>query len=689
VLHRWLQVILFTIMGGLAAILYLQQTTPIYVAEAQLEMSVRRPKVTTSEAVFEDSGGDTDSIFNTRFAKFKSPAMERLVAREYMKQYPAQGDGETAVGAEVLADCLRYVRWYKDPSADIVYVSYQDSDPEFAARLVNILTYCAGVLMMEENKAISDEAVKWLVSQVQEQKDSLEKVETQLAATRLDFRLDSLEQRKTAVGQSLLAVSLEKDELVSRLSSRKAVYDYVSGLKELKHNLEMLPTGLPKEEQLNELISAWRSANDDLLAAGDRYTEIHPEYRAAAEREVRARNRLEQFINTSTQSVLSEIKLLEKQVGLVDERINSLNNEALELEKQVVSGAQRLQSLERRRDAADNAYQTMLRRVEEARLSADENMAFTKVIRTATVPRFPVSPVKTKILATGVILGTVVGCAFAFLLAFLTDKIETVTALKELGLNILATVPAHKRQNLRNNLATIALRDKFNPMVETFAGINSLISSKKYNSHTKVVLMSSVEPGEGKTVSACNLAISSAQNGVRTLLIDADLRRPQMAKVFNIDENHPGLLEWLSTSDRKLTCAALVTPDIIPNLDVISSRKDGQINPAELLGRSDTVELLDWARNNYDRVIIDSAPLGPVVDARILANLVDCIILVSRLGKTNRRRLKFSLDKFNEIDAHVLGCIANDVSHSLAGLFDGAEGYSSGYGGGYKSYGRD
>ena len=84
VLHRWILVMLLAIAGGLVGILYCELVTPVYKAEAQLEMSVRRPRVTTSEAVFDDSSaGDSDSIFNTRFAKFKSPAMERLAAREY------------------------------------------------------------------------------------------------------------------------------------------------------------------------------------------------------------------------------------------------------------------------------------------------------------------------------------------------------------------------------------------------------------------------------------------------------------------------------------------------------------------------------------------------------------------------------------------------------------------------------
>ena len=196
-------------------------------------------------------------------------------------------------------------------------------------------------------------------------------------------------------------------------------------------------------------------------------------------------------------------------------------------------------------------------------------------------------------------------------------------------------------------------------------------------------------PGEGKTISACNLAISSALNGARTLLIDGDLRRPQLVNIFNLDEEHPSLLEWLSNGEQTLEHNQLVFKGIIDNLDVIVSRPLKEINPAELLGRGRLAELLDWARKNYDRIIIDSPPLGPVGDAQVLANQADSTIIVSRLGKTRRRGLKFALSRFREIDAYVLGCIANDVPHSLVGLFGGAEGYGYGYDGSYKPYGRD
>lgn len=693
VLRRWVTVLIFGIFSGLGGVLYTQLAVPFYVAEAQLEMGVRRPRASSNKAVFEDSneGRDTDAIFNTRFAKFKSPAMERLATHEYFEKYPDQTTTRKGVeiGRYTLAECVRHVSWHKDSSANIVYVSYESSDPEFAARLVNVLTHCAGVLMMQENQALSDEAVKWLISQAGDQRDELEEVERQLANIRKELQLDSLQRQAAVLEQSLAAVSQEKEVLISRLASRKTVYDFVSELKETDSNLEMLPTGLPKEELLSELMHTWRTTHNELLLAADRYTEIHPEYRQAAEREVRARRRAEQFIELSSKAVLNEIELLGKQVSQVDERIEIMKNEAVELEQLLTLGTQRLQSLQRKRDAADNAYQTLLRRMEEARLSADESMAYTQVIRNASVPRIPVSPRKMQAIAFSIILGVFAGSALAVVLAFWADKIASVNDLKALNLNVLGTIPTQKKMNSRSELATIGLRDKFSHIVEIFAGINALISSDKYIDRTQVMLISSVMPGEGKSISACNLAISSALNGSRTLLIDGDLRRPQLVNVFGIDEEHPSLLEWLSNGSNTLQHDQLVSEDIIENLNVITSRHLKDINPAELLGRGRLAELITWARQHYDRIIIDSPPLGPVGDAQVLANHADSVIVVSRIGQTRRRGLKFALARFHEIDAHVLGCIANDVKHSLSGMFGGAEGYGYGYGGSYKSYGRD
>jgi len=209
--------------------------------------------------------------------------------------------------------------------------------------------------------------------------------------------------------------------------------------------------------------------------------------------------------------------------------------------------------------------------MEEARVAADEDTAFVKVIRKAEVPSVPLSPDKKKALALSVFIGLVVGSGLALLREIWTDKICSVNELRAMGLTILGTLPSVKTIISRGELAMVGVRDKFSPVVEVFAGINTLISSNRYRGQTQVVLVCSALPGEGKTISASNLAVSSAHNGTKTLLIDADLRRPRVAGIFHIDEEKPSLLEWMADDDTDLEHDQLVSSDVVENLDVITS----------------------------------------------------------------------------------------------------------------------
>lgn len=681
VLRRWPLMLLFAGLGGLGGIIKYAVTDPIYLAKADIEMSIRRPKVINNEVMFEDnSGAGEDVVFNTRFAKFRSPAMEDLASRVFFERYPA---GEyirrkSGVGVEKLAFWVRQVNWWKDSQANIVNVSFESTDAEFAARLVNVMTDCAGMLMVQENQALSDGAVQWLLTQAEEKRDSLEIVEGQLADIRQELQLDSVEQRRGLLDTMQSTLTQEKALLENQLASRETVYEFIKTLKESDDSLETLPTGLPKEQQLSELLAAWQAANDQLLQISDRFTELHPQYQQAAEQEGRARNRLDQFIALTTKAVQNEIKLLGKQVMQVDERVEAMKKESLDLDDKLAEGDRRLQRLERQREAADISYQSVLTRMEEARLAADENTAYVKVIREAAVPIIPEAPVKSKMLLAGIFIGGVLGAGIAILLELLKDTIASVNELRALGLTILGALPSVRPVIARGELAMIGVKDKFSPVVEVFAGIGNLVSSEKYKRQTKVLMLCSGLPGEGKTVSACNLAISCANNGSKTLLIDGDLRRPRVAGVFRIDEDHPSLLEWMADGGETLEHDDLVSPNVVENLDVITSRPLRDISPSEFLGRRPLRDLIDWARKDYDRIIIDSPPLGIVGDGLVLADHADAVILVSRIGVGRRRTLKFVMGQLKAIEAPVLGCIANDVPHSLAGKFGGGEGYGSG-----------
>ena len=651
-----------------------------------MEMSVRQPKVVNSQAVYDDSGGSRDrsSIINTRFAEFRSPAMERMATAEYQKRYP-----EEKRSGESLAKSVRQVEWSQDKKANIIWVAAYSSEPKFAAQLANVLADCAGFLMIEKNKKQSDSAVQWLEVQVKAKRDLLDDVVSRKADLRKKLKLDSLNQQKLeiseALGQAAREISVARVEF-EQLSTISA---FMAELFELDSiDYDRLPAGLPRQDELNGLISRWRGVRYALEEARERYTEAHPDVVSLREDLARECARIDQFLNASSDALEKQIALLKRQIDQQEKSTREQKSKLVELEQKVVSGEIQLQRLENEFEVADNLYRSMLKRIEDARVSADENTAFTNIIREASVPKYPSSPNRGRILIFGALLGLFGGAVLVLLVEFWCDKVMLVGDLKDMGLNVLGIVPHQKDVQKRSDLATIGLNDRFSHVFEVFCGINTLVSSSRYAGYSHVVLVGSIMPEEGKTISSCNMAISAAMNGTRTLLIDGDLRRPRLAKLFGIGDEHGSLKEWLSSENDNLDLEHLVCSDVHENLDLIISRACLNTNPAELMGRARLRKLLVWARENYDRVIIDSPPMGLVGDTQALANLVDSMIVVSRLQKTKKRILKHSLERLGEMDIRVLGCIANDVPHSLAGKFQGGAygymGYSS-----YRSYGQE
>lgn len=172
----------------------------------------------------------------------------------------------------------------------------------------------------------------------------------------------------------------------------------------------------------------------------------------------------------------------------------------------------------------------------------------------------------------------------------------------------------------------------------------------------KTLLVTSATPTEGKTLIASNLAIVMAQTGKKVLLIDADLRKPAVHKLFQIDKSF-GLSSLLVKSGDLRTIAK---PTQIPNVHAISC---GPIppNPSELLGSSAMIDNLTLAKESFDWIIIDSPPLLSVTDARILAKIVDGIVFVIRSNKANREVVQKALGLFSDSRNKLLGVVINDV----------------------------
>ena len=355
------------------------------------------------------------------------------------------------------------------------------------------------------------------------------------------------------------------------------------------------------------------------------------------------------------------------------------------LERRIVQVRAQLTTMERERDACDIAYRGILNRIEGARLSADENTAIVKLVESAEVPSTPVPKRSLPILVFGLLLGVLGGFGLALATDTLQDRVSSLADVERgIGIKVLGLIPRIKAGN-RADLALATLNQKVGPLIEAFAGIRTLLNSGQYRESSKSILIGSSAPQEGKTMVSCNLAIGSAKTGMRTLLVDFDMRRPRLGAIFPQPGEAQSLLKILSQGNPSLF-DKLPIPAQCKNLDVVFTRASDEANPAEVMASKTVAEFFKWAASRYDRVIVDSPPFGLVSDATVLATLTDSVIIVCRADKTRRRTARHAVRQFTDMGAHVIGAIINNVDYGPRSNFSGEHYQGAYYGSGYGHY---
>jgi succinoglycan biosynthesis transport protein ExoP len=293
----------------------------------------------------------------------------------------------------------------------------------------------------------------------------------------------------------------------------------------------------------------------------------------------------------------------------------------------------------------------------------------------AALPLVPVWPSKTKDAAIGGFLGALGGACFILGLYFLDSSIRTVSqAENTLGVPVIAAIPILPETENRSKLPTFSDAQSF--VAEAFRGLRASLLLHDRDNPLKIVLVGSAIPGEGKSFCASNLAVVFAQAGLKTLLIDADLRLPTGADYFGITQNEatqgfPAVLLGKASLD-----SAVIRSEV-PNLNLLMTTTAADA-PAELLSGPRLHQLLDECAKKYDRVVLDSAPLNAVSDTMLIVQKADAILLVVRAGTTPASESKAALHKIYGSKMKPLGLILNYLApHTL-------KSYSYGYSYGQK-----
>ncbi|HBS5659343.1 polysaccharide biosynthesis tyrosine autokinase [Klebsiella variicola] len=444
------------------------------------------------------------------------------------------------------------------------------------------------------------------------------------------------------LSKQLPQVRSDLDEAEGKLNQYRRQSDSVDLSLEAKAVLDQI---VNVDNQLNEL--TFRESEISQL-----YTKEHPTYKALMEKR---------------KTLQDEKAKLNKRVSAMPET----QQEILRLSRDVESGRA--------------VYMQLLNRQQELNIAKSSAIGNVRIIDNAVTQPKPVKPKKMFIVLIGIILGGIASSALVLVRVFLRRGIETPEQLEELGINVYASIPVAEtftksvvqkkgwsKKSTDEIQGFLAVDNPADLAIEAIRGLRTSLHFAMMEARNNVLMISGASPNAGKTFVSSNLAAVISQTGKKVLFIDTDMRKGYTHRLFN-ESNSNGLSDILSG---KVEINKGIKKIASADFDFIS-RGMAPPNPAELLMHKRFGELLNWASENYDIVILDTPPILAVTDAAVIGHYVGTTLLVARFELNTAKEIEVSVKRFEQAGVSVKGCILNGVIKKA----------SSYYGYGYNHYG--
>ena len=667
-LQRWITILVFVILGAVAAFTFYQMSPTIYEATSVFEMSIRRPRIMVGmqEAFESDPGGmNMEEIFNTRVARLMSREFYTKLITQYRVFHPSSQMTDDELVAVLKESKLTLVR-----RSRLVRIAMQSTDPLLAADLANVYLKVAEDFTKEQNRAESDLAISWLDERVEAALRSRERADKAVLEYRMAHHIDTMTSRITIAQQTAAKVNADILSLEAEVIAATLIYRTLEAIRDEPDKFGSLPESIPRANEIAMSFQALQRAIAEKNELLIQLTAQHPEVRGKEKQVEDLQQQFADAVFRALETSKANLDMRQRQLDLLVPRLEEQLDIITDLELKVTAAKMTIDSMIVARGDLEAAYQDLLRRMREARYAADENTATIREVEPALPPRTPIAPQPLLIFSVGPFLGLMLGVLFVLIIDHLEDKIVGISDIEQrIRLKTLVVLP-HVRRMKREQIARLVARDGFCQFAEAIGSLRNLLDSPRYTEMSKVLLCVSTQPGEGKTITSCSLAISCALSGEKTLLIDFDMRRPRIARIFEKEkDSFTSLPHTLAKSDPSLF-SSLPTCSNVENLDLVCSKASSEISPASLMGSGAIVEFFRWARENYDRIIVDSPPFGVVGDVMSLSSLVDAVMIMCCPNRTRFNPLKHAARYLTEAGARVIGVVVNDVDFERHRLFD-------------------
>ena len=550
--------------------------------------------------------------------------------------------------------------------ASIVNVRYESADTQLVRHVPNTLAS----RFIAQGQAIRKTEATSTVAFLEEQIDTLSRQLATAEEVLTTFREE----------EQVVSIAAEAESQVTQLSRLQAERNTIEAeraalqqlVNEIEQEAQVADPGAPspytklisfpsllRNQAISELLRNLNTANAERSELLRRRTMQDPDVQSLTQR-------INDVETQLRETALTYLRGLNEQVNAYDE---TLADFGIELER-IPAREVQLARLQRQTNVLEEVYTVLQNRLQEARILEAVEDPTVRVVDPAVLPAEPIRPRRLLNLLLGLVLGGMLGVGIAFTREYLDDTVHTREDIQQsAGAPVLGMIPRIREAQVNGRRPSghegglaerlVAGRDPRNPVSEAYRSLRTNLTFSNPDDPPRTLVFTSPLPQDGKSTSAANLSITLAQQGTRTLLIDADLRRGILHNVFGV-HREPGLTDVLTGK------AGL--DDAIQEVDLGESGTlyflpSGPYppNPAEILGSQTMEDLIATLEEEFELVILDSAPLTVVTDAAVLGTKADGVVLVARANKTEKGALAYAREQLANVRAPILGAVLNDV----------------------------
>jgi len=679
-IHKW-SIIGFAIVTTLLVILVVFSIEPVYQATATILIESEEENVISIEEVY-GIPGSNDEYFETQNQILQSRDLaEKVISTLDIPTHPEfdpdMQDPEPLHTVlswlpaglldddEIVPDYAVHnsiVEQFRDSlkvapirNSQLINITFESTDPRLTEIVPNTLASIYIGSDLEGRLAITQKATGSITTKLEDLSVKLKESEKALQTYRDKERLIDIKGVDSIAAKELDELTVELVQARRSRNEAQTAYNQVTALKgQPIEALESIPAVL-KDKGLQNAKEIEGEAERKISELKKRYGPKHPKMIAAVDELESANKNVRSQILNVVESIKKEYEIARNKESHLSGAMNRTKRDVTEINRK----ESRLQSLERDVEANRDIYETFLNRYKETSAVSEMQPVNARVVDPAVIPSEPSKPKKALIILIALVLSTLVATMIAFLIEALDNTMEDGQDVEEkLHLSLLGILP---KLTIWLNKDVKVLRyftdNLHTPFAENIRTIRSGILMSGLDEKQKVVLVTSSVPGEGKSMTAVNLALSLGQMG-NVLLIDCDLRRPSVREVFDLDGKDVGLSHFMMgthTLEQSIHVFKKERLSVMPAGDIPP-------NPLEMLSSERFKKGLEALKKKYDHIVIDSAPAVAVSDAIVMSQLVNQVIYLVKADVTPYQLAQEGIKRLQKVNAPIVGIVLNQVS---------------------------